>query len=199
MFADQRAATCAGRLFDFFATDTPWQRRLWSIGSILQLREVLEAAAFRRNGHFSDDTVAQLCKSAVRQIGPDSAIGSDELRDEIRKCLSNGALKDEHGERRLTHLTERAADGYLKRLAEAADADMDPDLAATLLASHLLDQAYSATSLHRWLTSIGRRSSGTSLPELIDSANKLSLSAEREYQAIVPMKRVPLHGMTTPE
>lgn len=34
----------AARLLDFFGAETPWQRRLWDVGTCLTLHEIVEAA-----------------------------------------------------------------------------------------------------------------------------------------------------------
>ena len=54
----------AARLLDFTADTTPWQRRLWNVGTVLALRELYEA------GQWIDAQVLQSGSSTVALPGP---------------------------------------------------------------------------------------------------------------------------------
>ena len=144
---------CVARMTDFFGNDTPWQRRLWGLSSSLMLREVLEAAEFRHQGHFSDTALQDLCRTVARKIGGDPGAGAGELRGEICRCLTGNGLSAPHVERQVAHLAERARTGYLPRLADHIRRGnvVEPEWLAQAIAAHLLDLGFSSEHLHRWL------------------------------------------------
>lgn len=192
---------CAARMSDFFGRRTPWQRRLWGVGSSLILQEVLEASEFRHQGHFTDETLKDLCRAAARQIGRDPGVGAGELRGDLCRSLTDGGLPDRHLERRLEHLAERSRQGYFQRLAGhiRGSSTIDAEWLARALASHLLDMGFSADHLHRWLTQLVRGPSPITLVDLVNHAENVANTPPRVYTVVVPMARVPRLGMAMPE
>src|SRR6266487_7059683 len=75
------------RLLDFFGSGTPWQRRLWDVGTILALDEALEAGLAFSQGTLTEAALKELCDSLERLAGPDPGLGSDDDRNLIRACL----------------------------------------------------------------------------------------------------------------
>jgi hypothetical protein len=55
----------AARLVEFLAPNTPWHLPLWSIGTVLTLRELIEAA----QAMLSEESVKVLGNSASRLAG----------------------------------------------------------------------------------------------------------------------------------
>ena len=70
----------ASRLLDYFGRRTPWQRRLWNIGSILALNETIEAAELVRRGHLTSGSFRDLANSLKKKLGRDPGIGGPDLR-----------------------------------------------------------------------------------------------------------------------
>src|SRR5580700_4451732 len=64
---DQHVAT---RLLDFFGNRTPWTRRLWSAGTPLMLRELIEVADTDQ-GTLTEASARWLANAAKRRVGPD--------------------------------------------------------------------------------------------------------------------------------
>jgi hypothetical protein len=199
--SDPTLEHCVARMTDFFGSDTPWQRRLWGVGSSLVLQEVLEAAEFRHRGHFSELTLQDLCRTATKQIGPDPGIGAGELRGEICRCLAGNSLSGPHIQRQLAHLTQRAVRGYLSRLADQLDQGtmLEPEWLARSIASHLLDLGFSSEHLHRWLTKLAKGPVTVTMADLFSEAGSLEAAITRNYVVIVPMTRLPRRGVTMPE
>lgn len=73
------------RLLDFFQATSPWQRRLWDVGTCLVLDELIEATEWRARRVLSDGAVAWLAKDAERIAGRDPAIGEAAFRNTSRR------------------------------------------------------------------------------------------------------------------
>ena len=55
----------AARVHELLSDRQAWNRRLWSVGSALALRELLEAAVARADGVLSEDTVNYLANTLL--------------------------------------------------------------------------------------------------------------------------------------
>lgn len=60
----------AARLLDFFGAETPWQRRLWDVGTCLTLREIIEAADAVVERALSTEALDWLKGSALAIVVP---------------------------------------------------------------------------------------------------------------------------------
>lgn len=65
---DQRVASC---LLDFFGSGTPWQRRLWAVGTVLGLKEVLEGSEAFQSSVLSQRSFQDLCQTVEISVGQD--------------------------------------------------------------------------------------------------------------------------------
>ncbi len=176
------------RLRDFFAERAPWHRRLWSIGLVLGLQEVLEYADDCLAGRASNtEGLKYVAETAHREAGRDPGVA--HLASELGGLLSRLEVASPKTVRRdlrdeLDHLAHRARDDYLSRWVNAP-ADVPVEFAARAIASHLLDTGFSSTHLYRWLQA--NRSSLTALPELAeDAAEMVAAMQPRRFAVFVP-------------
>ncbi|WP_138251345.1 integrase [Mycolicibacterium phocaicum] len=180
------------RLSDFFSEMTPWQRRLWDAGTVLTLRELLEAADWCANGVLSTGTVAWLAKDAERLAGRDRGVGEREVRTQLTKVLRSNVP---HGSRHYRHLSELIAfvnRDYMSGWERAVEATTpaSPERCARAIASHLLDCGYSMRYLRTWVGAL-RSSNGATLADLFDSAQELANGTARTYDVVVPFASLP--------
>ena len=184
------------RLLDFFGATSPWQRRLWDVGTCLLLREVVEATTWRAKRVLSDGAVSWLASDAVRSAGRDPALGSAVMRKQLTETLRSPLLDGSRHTRRLQELSALASDGYLDRWTQLLQSGKRPSIErlARGVAAHLLDLGYSMPFLRRWAKTHIR--DGTDLEALLRSAAQLATESEQEYQALVPFRSVP--GAKTP-
>jgi len=139
------------RLLDFWGRRTPWQRRLWNLGSVCLLREVIETANMLSAGHFRPGTVANLAQSAIPQVLQDEGLGSKFLRQELKESLKL-VDKDTSAVRRLEILTEDIAPKYLEHwllFLATPGSKIRCEFLARSLGAHLLDADFSPEQLHR--------------------------------------------------
>ncbi|QNA91396.1 MULTISPECIES: integrase [unclassified Microbacterium] len=179
------------RLLDFFQATSPWQRRLWDVGTCLVLDEVIEAAQWRSRKVLSDGAVAWLAKDAERIAGRDPALGEAALRKHLTETLRSPLQDGSRHVRRLRELSEMAADGYIDRWLELLRGGRRPSIErfARAVGSHLLDLGYSLPYLRRWAQEHIRAQS--TLEELLVSAGILATKPEADYSVIVPFRSVP--------
>src|SRR6266568_2441589 len=137
----------AYRILDFCDPKVPWQRSLWTLGSLLSLHEALEAAQARAASVLSPASLEQICHTTSDTIIMDPGLGSlanrkliyNYLRQTLVPALAEYDLLENV---RCTH-----AVGYLgnwaTHFALPVQQRVDADLASRLVASHLLDVGYS--------------------------------------------------------
>jgi hypothetical protein len=192
--SDAYARHVVARLLDFFADTTPWPRRLWEISSVLALQEAAEAGDWTRMQVFSKSAVSWYLHALQQQLGPDRGLGDTQLRKELSKILQSGLTSDSRERRRLFQLMPMITKGYLIRWSAAVDAATppSPERLARAVATHLLDCGHSSGQLHRWARGLSTELEAT-LADLLTSANKLAVQADREFEVMVPFVSVPDH------
>ena len=176
------------RLSDFFAHNAPWHRRLWSIGTVLGLHEVLEYADACLTGRApTTEGLRFVVGSNRREVGRDPGVGhlAAEL-DEVlgRMEVSTPKQLSRHAYDHLDQLTRRAQAEYCGRWADATE-DVPVEFAARAIASHLLDAGMSSTHLYRWLQA--KRSSLTALSDLAEETAAMIVEMRpRPFNVFVP-------------
>ena len=183
------------RLRDFFARNAPWHRRLWGIGTVLSLREVLEYANGCLTGRSpSTEGLRFVVGSASREVGRDPGVAhlATELESLLRR-LRVDSPKDlsRHVYDQLEQLVRRADGEYCERWRDAAD-DVPVEFASRAIASHLLDSGISSEHLYRWLQATA--SSLSTVPELAAEAAVIGAWSAVEALLIRPTERSKHHA-----
>lgn len=181
-------ALVLSRLGDFFAHRRPWHRRLWNIGTLLALREVLEYAdACLTEAVHSTEGLRFVVGAVRREVGRDPGVAP--LAAEIDTCLERlgvpsqskipVAARDE-----LDHLTRRVEADYLDNWCHTTTTTA-VEFSARAFASHLLDLGFSPDHLHRWIMKVGPTI--TDLAELATATHNMATSIpKRAFDVFVP-------------
>jgi hypothetical protein len=145
----------AARLVELLAPSTPWNRSLWSINTLLTLREVLEAADASRSGILGEDSLRRLSSLAIRLMGKDPGLLDAEkqvLQDALRTSPRHGGL----AYHTIAQLLDQIEPEYLVRWANALGTtpQPQPERTARSIAGHLLDQGFSEEFLYAWFTKL---------------------------------------------
>ena len=190
------------RLWDFFNRHAPWHKALWSTGTILRLREVLEYAELTASKAFpTDEGLRYVTSAALDVVNVDAGL-SDAVRAEIISRLDVTNLKKEAERAALTHAVDVACDGYLKRWATAHGNPADPprlELSARLIAAHMIDTGLSMDGLLRWLKGLAKDDSVVmELPDLLVEADGRCADGVRTYEVLAPLLRMPEYEGPTP-
>ncbi len=181
----------AHRMRDFFAVNAPWQRRLWTTGIPLSLREVAEAGRARADGTLTQAAVRWYADRLLSQVGRDPGVGGSREGEELRRCLRSDIVADSLEHRELEQIAVDAKVHYLERWAVALEHEhhgFNAERIARSLASHLLDAGFSQNHLHRWLSwSCERDPKEHDLASLVRSAAAFSRRPDKQYRVFVPM------------
>src|SRR5713226_828505 len=130
------------RLGDFFTPKAHWQRRLWNVGLVLGLEEVVEASEAVRMRALSQESLAWLADRMRRNVAVDVGVGDQQQRTALMECLKLDLAADGLGHHMLKEFVEDARGNYLRRWADDLRITGRPpsrERTARALASHLLD------------------------------------------------------------
>ena len=146
-------AITAARLVELLDPSTPWNRSLWSLSTVLTLREILEAAEANRAGMLSEESVKRLAQVALRLAGKDSGVVKGE-KHVLNEALKAAPPYDGLNYHTVAQLAETINANYLPRWAAAfgGSTPLQPERSARSLAAHLLDLGFSEEYLHAWWT-----------------------------------------------
>lgn len=176
------------RLSEFFAHRVPWHRRLWNIGTVLGLREVLEYADACLASEVPNTEGLRFVIAGMRRtVGRDPGVA--HLQAELDRLLGeldvNSPGKVPRGARaELAELALRAEADYLRRW-QAVNGPLAVEFTARALASHLLDASFSGDHLYRWLAA--RMTHMTNLTDLLDELLAMAgRMPTQEYEVFVP-------------
>ena len=181
----------SARLLDFTADTTPWQRRLWDLGTVLALREAYEAGQWIDAQVLSQAAMHWLCQDLERLAGGDRGVGEPEVRRQLRDTLRADLSEHSRHRRRLYELIDLINEAYVTRWAAAADAPqgVTPERLARAVATHLLDRGYSMGFLHRTVRRMA--AAGVTTGDLLDEAARLASASPRRFEVLVPFVAVP--------
>lgn len=175
------------RLLEFLAAQTGWFRGLWEVGTVLSLRELLEAVDAVPAGILSDKAVEWLANELSKALGQDEGI-APHSRSLLQRLLGS-PLKPRSGELpAVSRLTDQIDASYLSRWAQqiALGIPVKPERLARAVASHLLDAEFSPDFLHRWLTyRLSYSRQVYTLAELLEDAHALARTPHADFRVLL--------------
>ena len=143
----------AARLVELLDPSTPWNRSLWTLSTVLTLREITEAAEANRAGILGEDSLKRLCSLATRVVGKDPGVLESE-KGVLNDSLRTSPRYDGLGYHAVSQLADRIETQYIIRWATALDSHRPPQAERTArsIAAHLLDRGLSSELLFSWFT-----------------------------------------------
>ncbi len=199
---NSRDELTAARLLDFFGWNTRWNRALWDIGTILSLKEVLEASEAVRDGVLSQAALDWLMKRVEVAVGRDCGAGDKPQHQLLQSCLRSSLRCGGFEWNVLQQAIGFVETDYLSRWAGALrqGVTVKPERAARYIAAHLLDAGFSADYLHRWWKYRVRHETGTrDLADIIDEAHSLIAAPPKTWQVLVPFAVFPGGANSAPQ
>ncbi len=180
----------AARLLDFTTESTPWQRRLWSVGTVLALREVYEAGPWVDAQVLSPAAAQWLCRDLERLAGDDAGLGAPELRRQLREVLRADLSEHSRHRRRLRELIAIIDDSYVLHWAATADASqaVSSERLARAVAAHLLDRGYTMAFLYRTVRQLAE--TDATVGDFLAAARQLASASPRQFEVLVPFLAV---------
>lgn len=181
------------RLRDFFDDRTHWQRRLWNVGLVLSLRELLEAAE-ERDRALSSAAVANLVDAVRTQIAHDPGAGGDLERAALSRYVSGNLAVGGVSYEGIRVALADIEGNYLARwAAELRDSESPPnrERTARAVASHLLDAGRTPGFLARWLQTLLKTHGEISALDLCEEASALLQQPPESHEVFMPFELEP--------
>lgn len=190
------------RLLDFFGTRTHWHRRLWTVGLVLTLKELLEVSGAVRSSILYQNSVEDLSKSAMALAGRDPGVGGKQQLDSLQRSLRTELRFTGMDYVVVEQLSAEIDASYLTRWAASlrTQARSAPERTARAIASYFLDRGFSQSFLHRWWSYKLRHEPNTRpLADIVDDAHTLAMTPIKEYEVLVAFSAFTKrqHGMPT--
>lgn len=188
------ASDVVARLFDFFADNSRWQRRLWNIGLLLALRELDEAIEGRASGALSGAAVKWQAEALREQVANDPGTGSDADRAALVRALQTDLAYEGMAHLVIRRFLEDVEPKYLPRWETVLRGDERPsrERSARALAAHLLDGGYSPQFLRDWLYHLVHIDSRSlELGDIVAEAHQIDRKAPQEFEVLVLYERTP--------
>jgi hypothetical protein len=187
------------RLLDFTGDTTPWQRRLWSLGTALALRELYEAGPWVDAQVLSPGALQWLCRDLERLAGDDAGLGAPEVRRQLREVLHADLSEHSRHRRRLRELIAIIDESYIPRWTAAIDAPqaVSWERLARAVAAHLLDCGYSMGFLHRTVRRL--IVAEATVGDFLAEAGQLASASPREFEVLVPFHSMPQRQLLAEE
>lgn len=188
------------RLLDFFSSRIAWQRSLWISGTVLSLREILQASEQVANGVISRSSLENVASWAMIVGGRDPGVGDENRRKQVQKVLrvddkGDGLAFNGAQYRSLAILASEIEPAYLERWSNAVGTPSTapgPERTARAIASHLLDAGFSSDFLHRWWTFKARHEPGAKdLAEIVHESHQLASRPPRQFETLVAFVQAP--------
>ena len=185
----------AARLEEFWGHSTPWHRRLWGVGTVAALKEVIEVSTAVSESVLREGSLQRLQSEAERLAGQDPGVGDEHMKRTLQRILKGDLTAGRVAWRKLSEIIPRIEGGYLQRWASAAEGLKrdDQERAARYIAGHLLEAGFAATYLHRWLTYRTRFDlREVTLTEILKEADADQVRREDErFEVVIPCVSVP--------
>jgi hypothetical protein len=180
-------------MIELCTDELPWSRRLWRLGTILEISELLEASAARQEGTLGEAAVKYLGASLVGRARRDPGLGSAPQRGQLIGHLNRTLIPGGHDYLALEQLQVAAENTYLTHWAQALRQQPFPvESVARALIAHLLDRGFSTVALHKWLTYWVKFSpQQIELADLFEEAHGLDARPRVRYEALVPVAAAP--------
>ncbi len=185
---DQYDTLAGARLLDFFGTRTHWHRRLWTIGLVLTLKELLEVSSTVRSSILYQNSIEDLSRSAMALAGRDPGVGGKQHHDSLQRALRSELRYLGMDYRVVEQLTSEIESSYLTHWATSLRTPVRsaPERTARAIAGYLLDNGFSQTFLHRWWSFKLRYEEGIRpLADIVNDAHTLAMTPVKNYEVLV--------------
>lgn len=184
------------RLFDFFGRRTPWQRRLWMLGTCECLNEVVEFTEASLQVGRGAELLLAYRRFLAGELGKDNGLPS--TLEEQTKCLIKKKDFTASDLPLLRSLSTDIAAQYVESWCERLRRGGWPvERTARAIAAHLLDVGHSASGLHRWLRAVAANGAEDAA-DLADALDELGRRNPRRCEVMVLVRSLPHPGISPP-
>lgn len=169
---------------------TTWARRAWEPGTVLRIKELVEACRWVEPQVLSDGAVQWLRTRVQPLIGQDPGLANGAVRQQLQAALKDPVRSGSQKLRRLQSLIDFIEKDYLGRWRATVATDrFDLEQAARFISSHVLDHGLHPEYLRLQLRgAIRGGADGVDLVDLMEAELNLP---PRVYVGWVRLKDVP--------
>lgn len=167
----------------------PWQRRLWDLGTVLALREAVEAADWVTRQVLSPAATSWYAReSLLPRLGRDAAVRDGQVRRQLNEVCKRPLRAGTRGQRSLALLADLVESGYLRRWHAliTSGGDYNVERAARCITAHMLDQGFHQDHLRKQIKE--RLAPDASVAELVELFIDLQNNGEREFTGFVVLE-----------
>lgn len=177
-----------GRICELLESWRPWQRRLWDLGTVLALREAVEAADWVGRRVLSSAATSWYAReSLLPRLGSDAALGDGQVRRSLREVCQQSIKPGSRGQRSLALLADRVEDGYLSRWRDLLVVDpVHVERAARCIAAHMLDMGFHQDYLRHQIKS--RLDATSTAADLVNLFIELEMQGEHEFSGLIVLQ-----------
>lgn len=181
------------RLFDFFASVNQWHRRAWEPGTLMMIRELLEASEARNQSVLSEGALAYVKSSVMPITGKDKGIGSNLTLGKLSELVKTPLQFRNYDYFQLKVILESIEERYLENWSEALKNTAScpaPERTARAIGGHLLDLDFHPDYLHRWLNYLVKHDPAKpSLTDIIADADRLTKESLKTFMIFIPFEQ----------
>ena len=185
---DEYDTLVGARLLDFFGTRTHWHRRLWTLGLVLTLKELLEVSRAVRSSILYKNSVEDISRAAMALAGKDPGIGDKQQHGALQRSLRTELIFEGMDYYVVQQVASEIESQYLTRWAASlrTNTRSAPERTARAIAGYLLDSGFSQTFLHRWWSFKLRYETGVRpLADIVEDAHTMAQKPAKEYDVLV--------------
>lgn len=180
------------RLFDFFAGINQWHRRPWEPGTLMMIRELLEASEAHSAGVLTDGAVGFIKQSIMPIASMDKGIGTKLNLGKLGDLLKTDLEYYNYEYLQLKSWLIGIEGKYLENWSVALKVPADcpnPERTARAIGGHLLDLDFHPDFLHRWLNYLVRHDpAAPPLSEIVSAAHRLEKEKPKIFIIFVPFE-----------
>lgn len=193
----------AYRVLEYCSPHPAWQRQLWSVGTILGLRESLEAAEAQAASVLSEAASKDLWTTIADIAIADPGLGTMAERHTARNCLLKGLVSRVSEYSVLEQLIVVSSPRYLahwaRHMLQPPQQRKPPEQVARAVASHLLDAGFSQQFLFDWLNErIAVDPVQITLDNLLDQAGAMAEAPATTFLTLIAFEAAPIQHQQLP-
>lgn len=160
-------ATFLDRVLEQAEPWTPWDRRAWQPGTLLALKELVEAAEWCSKGVLSEESVQYFKNNQIRpDLGRDIGIGTSAVRSQLDDLFKRPFKYNSQSRRELSRLIEWIEVNYLLAWQDASGGNtFDGERASRFITSHLLDLGFHPDYLRKEISAVDSAASAADVIE----------------------------------
>lgn len=179
-----------------------WHRRIWNVGTLMCIREFVQGIESHDGSAVGNDALDRMQRALLPAIGPDPGLGDTARRRALTKVLKaeRTIAFGSAGYHALKSAITDMESNYLIRWGNhlRQPGDINVEVNARYLASHLLDMEFGGNWLRAWLDALLLPANPIPLPDVLDQAHAEVSRGVRPFDVVICFTRYPKPAANPP-